>query len=294
MSATVTDLRPRLRGAATVVVVAYRIASLELGWLDPRVPVVVVHNDDTLDRDRLGNDRLQAVTHLEPGRNIGFGAAVNLALRHIDTTRTILVNPDTALEAEHYAALATAADNEVVTVPLRDAEGRYGGAANPYPTALTATLSAYRVGRWFRADGRIRRMLGRGSLAIGQYDTTGAVRSWPLAERWPSGAVVSYPTAALRAVGGFDERFFLYVEDLDLAARLSQRFPDMVLRVASTGPAFHAVGATSHGEAHGAAAQHRVRSWHTYAADRSGWRWTLACALIAHRTRPVVANEASR
>jgi GT2 family glycosyltransferase len=57
---------------------------------------------------------------------------------------------------------------------------------------------------------------GFGLVDAGQFDAPTEVFGW-------CGAAVQFPSAYLRDVGGFDERLFLYYEDLDLAWRGRER-----------------------------------------------------------------------
>ena len=60
---------------------------------------------------------------------------------------------------------------------------------------------------------------------------------------WVSGACMLMRAAALRAVGGFDEQYFLYWEDADVCRRLRQR--GYHIRYVPVGVAVHAVGRSS-------------------------------------------------
>jgi N-acetylglucosaminyl-diphospho-decaprenol L-rhamnosyltransferase len=270
---------------ASFVVVAYGIDELNFDELPEGAVLFVVHNDD-----RLPNSAVRApgadIHHVDPGGNVGFGAGVNAALGHIATDRIVLVNPDAVLTGDHLRALVNATPDEIVTVPLTDADGVPEGSVSPYPGPLATVLSVWRAGRWFPRNGSVRRLLGRGSLAVGRSATQRAGRVVALSDRWVSGAVVSFPTEALRSVGGFDESYFLYVEDLDLSRRLALRFPDMTIRVADTSPAFHAVGGTAHGRAGlRAVERHRATSWRTFARRNPGAAWRVAALLASLRVR---------
>jgi len=104
--------------------------------------------------------------------------------------------------------------------------------------------------------------------------------SWPLQTHWFSGAVFSIDTARLRAVGGFDERYFLYMEDIDLASRLTLAFSEMEIHMAPTLPGRHMVGGSAVGEGKKGRAA-RVRSQRIYARDRPGLQWSLAAGMIS-------------
>jgi N-acetylglucosaminyl-diphospho-decaprenol L-rhamnosyltransferase len=270
---------------ASFVVVAFGITEIRFGELPNGSDLLVVHNDDQLPEFAVHVPGT-TVRHLYPGGNVGFGAGVNAALSQIESNRTVLVNPDAVLTAQHFAALVDAKSNEIVTVPLVDTDGVPEGSVSAYPGPLATVLSVWRVGRWFPRNGAARRRLAQGSLAIGQADTRLGGKVVALTDRWVSGAVVSFPTGALRSVGGFDESYFLYVEDLDLSRRLAERFPDMTIRVADTPPALHAVGGTAHGGVmRRTVERHRATSWRTFARRNPGVGWRAAALLASLRVR---------
>ncbi|MHB8220909.1 MAG: glycosyltransferase [Acidimicrobiales bacterium] len=275
-------------GRATVVVVAYGVDALVLDWVPPTVPVVVVHNDDRLDEGSVGHPR---VTHVHPGSNIGFGAGVNAALAVVATPRVVLCNPDVRAGWHHWEALGSGDPDELVVVDQVDDAGRPASVVNRYPTPAATLLTAVRAGRLAPRGSRRRRAL---SLLLGRWGRAhadslehrtaspeGATR-FRLAEHWPSAALVSVDTALLRSVGGFDDGYFLYWEDVDLARRLSAAAPDAHVRVAPVPPAVHRVGGSVVDEATGRAVAHqRWRSAARYAAGQQGARWRLVTAMLA-------------
>lgn len=270
---------------ATVVYVAYGIEELDLAWIPDSTRVIVVHNDGLL---RPAGMRHPAVESLHLGANVGFGAAVNAVMPLVSTGRLILANPDTRLGRVQFEALAAGGREEIITVNLRDDEGGPTAAVGAYPTPFTALLHAFRVGRWLPRTGRLRslavRLLGRDGRAHrdGLAATSGR---WPLRDRWVSGAVVSFPTHLVRSVGGFDDRYFLYVEDIDLCERIAAACPSAELVVADVAAGTHTVGGTAAEGSSRVVARHRATSWHIYASRRSGSGWQLARALIGLRVR---------
>jgi N-acetylglucosaminyl-diphospho-decaprenol L-rhamnosyltransferase len=271
---------------AAVVVVAYGVDALDFDVLPPTCELIVVHNDDRLGEEQVRSGQAR-VTHLYPGSNIGFGAGVNSAVRTTIASRVILVNPDARVGRCHIDALMGGDANEVVTVPLQNESGTIEGTVNPYPGPVAVILSVWRVGRFFSRDGRVRSLTNRGSLSIGRAANLDSEdRVVPLCDHWVSGALVSYPTEALRAIDGFDEEYFLYVEDLDLSRRLAARFPHLVVRKVATIPAFHAVGGTTSSVSQRRIVErHRAQSWKTFATRNDGTLWILAWLLAGIRVR---------
>ncbi len=268
---------------ATAVYVLYRTACLDLSSLPADLPVILVHNDDTLPRSSV--DR-SGVIHLVPPRNVGFGAGVNLALAEVTTKRVVIVNPDAELAPSHWQALAQGSPGELRTLGLDDPDGTPTSVVNVYPTPFGHLLSGYRVGRVLRRGSQLRKWA---SLMAGRYartnDASLSLRSgrWPLSQRWSSGAVLSLDTARLRQVGGFDDSYFLYFEDVDLCRRLADRYPDMELVLLDGAPAKHAVGgsATPGDEVE----RHRLASAVRYSSRQPGAAWSITTRLLQTRQR---------
>lgn len=144
--------------------------------------------------------------------NLGFGAAVNQCLHDCDSDFVLLVNPDVVVDRTAVAALLAAARQ------FPEA-GIYGGQAVlpdgsldpfsrlPLPTlvyalafALGAPALRWRVRTWAVAGRPVAR---RG------IEEVGAV----------CGACVLIRASLWHQLGGFDERFFMYGEDVDLCRR---------------------------------------------------------------------------
>lgn len=271
-----------MRSTATAIYVAFQTDALDLSWIEDDAPVIIVHNDDLLADDRCQHP---LVRHIRGHGNIGFGAAVNLALKHVHTDRVVLCNPDTTLLPVHWQAFVNAGPSEVVVIPLRDSIGRPQALVNRYPTPLTIVLTAFQAGRLAPRGSRVRDL---GSLFLGDWGRqhTAGMRhlsgAWPLRTHWPAAAACSYDTHLLVAVGGFDERYFLYFEDVDLAARIARYDPTVHVRLCDTAPGIHSVAASSHGVG-GTRDRYRfqLRSALLYAQQRQGMRWMLARGTLA-------------
>lgn len=260
---------------ATAVVVLYRNEHLDLSWLPDHAPLVLVHNDDAFDTESFARDN---VRHVRMASNVGFGAAVNRALSLIETSRVVLVNPDARLTSAHWTELASAKDDEIVTVPQVDESGTPGIVASRYPTPVRHVLSAYRVGRWFPRGEGLRRSAGAGLRP-------GAAA--PLVAFWTSGSCLSVATHRVRAVGGFDPAYFLYFEDVDLCRRLARAFPAMTVRVADLPAAIHTVGGSARSKRErGHVEAIRLASALTYASCHQTVGWAAARRAVALRRRP--------
>jgi GT2 family glycosyltransferase len=131
----------------------------------------------------------------------GFGANHNAAFRRCTTEVFCILNPDIRLASDPFPALQAAlARPQVAAVgPLvLDAEGKPEDSARRFPTLLSLVkkLLAGKPGPEYPLDQGIREV------------------------DWVAGMCIAMRSAAFAQVGGFDERFFLYYEDVDLCRRL--------------------------------------------------------------------------
>lgn len=125
-------------------------------------------------------------------RPLGFGANHNRALAGADEPCVCVLNPDVRLLCDPFDALLTLARQPAVgcAYPVQvDAAGRVQDSERTLPT-----LAAL----WRR------RVLGRQEARVD----------------WVNAACLVMPRAAWQQVGGFDERYFMYCEDVDLSLRM--------------------------------------------------------------------------
>lgn len=178
-----------------VVVVAYGSPDLLRRALEPvaELPVTVVDNSSMPEIAELCAEL--GVRYLDPGRNGGFAAGVNVALadRLRPGADVLLLNPDAAVSAADVAvlhrALRARADLASVGPAQVDDDGR---------TARVEWWLPSPGGTWLEALG----------LARLRRDPSYVI-----------GSVLLLRAEALAQVGGFDDHFFLYAEEADWAYR---------------------------------------------------------------------------
>jgi N-acetylglucosaminyl-diphospho-decaprenol L-rhamnosyltransferase len=181
--------------------------------------VVVVDNGSADGTAEMVREEFPETSLLELDRNLGFGPALNQAVAERPGDPVILLNDDAEVEPRFVEALLDAAAGGPECVAGVLVQG-----ANP-----TLIDSAGVV-----AD---RTLMGFDYLH-GEPVATATKALDPLG---PTGAAALYRLDAFRAVGGFDERIFLYYEDLDLAMRL--RAAGGRCRLAAEARAVHAYSA---------------------------------------------------
>ena len=149
--------------------------------------------------------------------NVGYGRANNLALARVRSEVHLVLNPDVDLDPDALsAALAALAEHPevgLVAPSVRGADGERQYLCRRYPSLWVLFLRGF-APAWLRR--RFEPTLARYEMR----DVIGDrfVDDVPIA----SGCFMAARTALLKAVGGFDPRFFLYFEDYDLSLRLAR------------------------------------------------------------------------
>lgn len=168
--------------------------------LDPALIVVVDNFSNPAERE--------AVTALSAANgwllvtnecNLGFGAGMNAGVERalqMGAARLLLLNPDATIDSASVRLM--------------------GERINRFPLALVGPLIR-------RPDGRLWSMGHVLSLSTGDIYPRGAsVCAEDEVVPWLSGACLLLSSALWRATGGFDERYFLYWEDIDFSTRVAR------------------------------------------------------------------------
>jgi GT2 family glycosyltransferase len=159
------------------------------------------------------------VTVISNSRNLGYGTANNRGLRAAKGSYLLVLNPDTILEPGSLRSLVDFADSHtragIVAPRLLNADGSVQPSAFRFPTLLMAALDLFPLPKL--APGRVRSWL-YGSAWNGRYRGE-AGSCAPFDIDHPLGACMLLRREAFVQCGGFDERIFMYSEEVDLAIR---------------------------------------------------------------------------
>jgi GT2 family glycosyltransferase len=165
----------------------------------PNSEIVVVDNASADGSADAIAARFPEVRLIRSGRNLGFGGGNNLAARDARGKHLVFLNPDTTVEAgwaENLVAPLEEGDSIGLTtakILLMDPQDRINTCGNAvHVTGLTMC-----------------RGMGAPREAFPRREEVPAV----------SGAAFAMPADLFRRLGGFDEVFFLYMEDTDLSWR---------------------------------------------------------------------------
>ena len=149
-----------------------------------------------------------AIEHLWPGRfrllrnprPQGFGANHNAALRQATGTYVATLDPDLRLTDDPFVALETelgTGSTGIVSPAVLDGQGALSDHAREVPTPA-----------------RLLRRYARGGPSSSPNRPTG-----PHDVDWLAGLFMAMRLDTFRRLGGFDERFHMYCEDVDLCLR---------------------------------------------------------------------------
>jgi N-acetylglucosaminyl-diphospho-decaprenol L-rhamnosyltransferase len=226
------------------IVVTYRSADVIEACLAPlvdaRLHVVVVDNAQTAHAVRAD---VELIANAE---NVGFPRGVNQGLERCDGDVVLLVNPDCVAPPETIEALVAYLrehpDVAVVGPRLREPDGSVNVSA--HPIASFGTLLANRARRFLPF---LTRLLARSARFSGYEACLRAVE--PTDVEMMIAACIAVRGSFLRdELGGLDEGYFMYCEDMELCLQAWRRGHRVVYLPGVE--AFHAGGGSSGDRSH--------------------------------------------
>jgi len=140
----------------------------------------------------------------------GFGANHNAAFRKAAGQYFCVLNPDIRLTADPFPVLIAALAEAGVGVAaprIVNPDGETEDSARRFPTPWAIVRKAF------------------AGVPHHDYEITNV----PLRPEWVAGMFMLFRSAVFGEIAGFDERYFLYYEDVDLCRRLRSRGYDVRL-----------------------------------------------------------------
>lgn len=190
--------------------------------LSQKARVVLADNGSTDGVPERTAEQYEWVEFLDTGGNLGYGGGMNAganALRpmreagEIDTEYLLLVNPDVEFNAgsiDKLIACARRWDKAGSVGPkIVEPDGTIYPSARAIPSIINGIGHAIFADIW---------PLNPWSRAYRDDDDMDTER----VSGWLSGSCLLVRWDAFDAIGGFDERYFMYLEDIDLADRMSR------------------------------------------------------------------------
>lgn len=176
--------------------------------------IYVVDNGSSDDSARIASRSAHVVEVIQNHCNVGFAAAVNIGLARTAADRVLVLNPDAILQAGSFAALnaamsAPGASERVGAVgpSFYDEHGRPRGVGPEHvPTLLDLLLRGLFLPQAHSL------LLARTCARRLERRNVGCL----------SGACLLVSREAIDEVGGMDERYFLFYEDVDWCDRIQR------------------------------------------------------------------------
>jgi len=197
------------------IVVSYRTGARLFSCLDaalaaPDIARIVVVDNGNPSADEARLDALaaqhDALTVLRGAGNVGFAKACNRGAASVAAEHLLFLNPDAVIAPGAAAALVAAGETHahpwIAGGRIVDLEGREQRGGRRAAPTLKGALKAF---------------LGRASDGV--HLENEPVPAGPVEVGAVSGACLAMRADDFAQLGGFDERYFLHVEDLDICRR---------------------------------------------------------------------------
>jgi len=150
---------------------------------------------------------------IENGSNLRFAKANNVGIRVSRGEYVLILNPDTIIHEAALDKIVTFADRHpeagAFGCRVLNADGSYQGCIRPFPSIRSEWIAALHLNSlaylsdWFQP----------GKYVGWKGDTERVVG-------WLAGCFILVRGDLLKRLGGFDEQFFYYHEDMDLCRRV--------------------------------------------------------------------------
>ena len=178
--------------------------------------IVVVDNASTDPSVQMMIAEFSAVPLIALEKNIGFGAASNWGMDHCHSEHIVLLNADTVMKPGALRALSEYLESHpqaaIIGPRILNPDGTLQTSCFHFPTPLHIFLY---ISGLYRSIPRLP-ILKPHTL---QNMTSESARPVP----WILGAALAFRRETLEGLGGFDENFFMYFEEVDLCYRLFSR-----------------------------------------------------------------------
>jgi len=164
------------------------------------------------------------VTVIRSGKNVGFGAGHNIIINQVESKYHAVINPDIVLTQNAVKKMADYMDENPdigllsPRICFPDGRDQILGKRNPHLKYLVASR--------LRGD--------EPSKLLREYAMLDCDLSKPTEIENATGCFMFIRTDILKSIGGFDDGFFMYFEDADLARRINEvskcvYYPDAVV-----------------------------------------------------------------
>jgi GT2 family glycosyltransferase/lipopolysaccharide/colanic/teichoic acid biosynthesis glycosyltransferase len=207
------DLSVVIVGYNSLPMLASCLASLRDTPSRATVETIVVDNASSDGTPELVQREFPAVRLIANGRNLGYSSAVNQGIGEARAPYALVLNPDVVVHEDAIDRLVDFMNSHpeagIAGSKLLNGDGTIQHSCRRFYSFWTLVLRRTPLGRMFR-NGR----------AISSYLMLDFDHERSREVDWIIGACMMVRKEALADVGGMDERFFLYFEDVDWCYRI--------------------------------------------------------------------------
>lgn len=169
--------------------------------------IVVIDNASADGSIAFIKEHYPGVVLIESKDNHGFGRGNNRAVSHAKGEYLLLLNNDTIIQDKLQPVLQVLKNDSgigAVGIKMLDGSGKYLAAAGNFPY----------VGNLFRL---------KNMFHLGKEFKTGIFTKTSYEVDWLTGSFIMLPKKVYVEIGGFDEDYFMYVEDVDFNKKIADR-----------------------------------------------------------------------
>lgn len=151
-------------------------------------------------------------------QNLGFSKAINQGFKKANSEYVVILNPDTVILAGFFDKLIDYLETHknigVIGPRILDGNGAIQGSARRFPTFWTSI---------FGRKSPLTKLFPNNKFTKNEFICFSVKEDENVEVDWVSGACMIIRRTTFEAVGGFDERFFMYWEDTDLCRRIRNK-----------------------------------------------------------------------
>jgi GT2 family glycosyltransferase len=206
----------------SIVIVNYRVRffleqclhAVGLAISDIEAEVIVVDNHSADGSLEYLQPLFPWVQFISLSENLGFAKANNIGLHHASGSLVLFLNPDTLVSKQaitaSIAVFESNTDVGALGIKMYDGSGRFlKESKRGFPSALTSFFKLAGLTHLFPHSS----LFARYYLGHISHEENATVEVL-------AGAYMMLRQSLLQKIGGFDERFFMYAEDVDLSYRV--------------------------------------------------------------------------
>lgn len=160
--------------------------------------IVIVDNNSGENLDEIQNLSTSKIKIIYSQNNAGFGSGVNLGATQATGDWLCLLNPDTRLQGDIHILSTIDKNTKLIGLALVNQENQ---------------IQAYQYGDFPTPKS----IVSNSAKKQWQNQTQETITT-----DWISGGSICIEAKLFRELGGFDDRFFMYYEDIDLCYRAKQ------------------------------------------------------------------------